>query len=56
MSEYDKPFITIEQIEDALEERQLPDRRELKEAIAKEIAEDKRKKSDRRQAANQSTQ
>ena len=50
--EYDKPFITIEQIEDALEERQLPERRELKAAIAKELAEEKRKKNDRRKDAN----
>ena len=50
--EYDKPFITIEQIEDALEERQLPERRELKEAIKKEVATDKRTKSERRRDAS----
>ncbi len=53
MTDYHKPFITIEQIEDALEERQLPDRRELKAAIQKEIAEDKRKKADRRKNKKQ---
>lgn len=54
-TEYSKPFVTIEQIEDALEERQLPDRRsDSEEAIAADKAaierKEKRQKKDRRQS------
>ena len=54
-NDYKKPFITIEQIEDALEERQLPDRRKESDAAVaadKEAIEGlkKRQKEDRRQS------
>lgn len=53
-NDYSKPFITIEQIEDALEERQLPDRRQQSDAA---VAADKaaiegksKRKKERRQS------